>query len=119
MILLKRIIPYFLGILNLVILEIVLKQPNLIGWLSGGLFVLILLTVWWLIKKSLGLKPTLRFILIFAMLIIAEVSSLIFIEHFVIKHLLIVLTSFVLLFYAEYLFLFIYSIYIIKKIHFI
>lgn len=100
--------PFFLGILNLVVLEIVLKYPSLIGWLSGGLFVLTWLVIWWLVKKSLGFKSTLRFIIIFAMLVIAEVSSLIFIEHFIIKHLLIVLVSLVLLFYSEYLFLFLY-----------
>ncbi|MFH1610469.1 MAG: hypothetical protein ABIA91_01125 [Patescibacteria group bacterium] len=109
MILIKRIVPFFLGILNLVILEIVLKQPSLVSWLSSALFVLTLLSIWFLVKKSLGFKPTLRFVLIFGMLIVAEVASLLFIEHFLAKHFLIVLTSLVLLFYAEYLFLFLYD----------
>jgi len=109
MILLRRVSPYFLGVLNLVVLEIVLKKPYLIGWWSSGLLLLTILAVWFLTKKSLGFKSTLRFILIFAMIVVAEVGSLLFIENTIVKHLLIILSSLTLLLYAEYLFLFIYS----------
>ncbi|MFH1456715.1 MAG: hypothetical protein ABIF17_01215 [Patescibacteria group bacterium] len=108
MILLKRLIPFCITILNLVFLEVIIQKPNLIIWLSSCLFISSIFLIFYLVFKKMKSGDLCRFVLSVALIIVTEVASLLFIESLIIKHLLVIVTSGVLFFYSECLFLFLY-----------
>ena len=108
MILYKRIIPFGIAILNLVALEIIIQQPSLIVVLFLILFILPVLSVFYLTNKKMEFKDSYRFILTVALIIISEIGSLLFVDNIIIQHLLVIIISGALFFYIEFLFLFLY-----------
>ena len=85
MILYKRIIPFGIAILNLVALEIIIQQPSLIVVLFLILFILPVLSVFYLTNKKMEFKDSYRFILTVALIIISEIGSLLFVDNIILS----------------------------------
>ncbi|MDD5290169.1 MAG: hypothetical protein PHT40_03170 [Patescibacteria group bacterium] len=108
MFLLKRFSPYLIIILNISVLEILIKKPTLIFWLAPILVFLILFLAGLVAQKSLGFKAISRFILKYFLLEVVLIASLVFLENNVIKQVLIIATTLALALHQEYLFRFLY-----------
>jgi hypothetical protein len=107
MFLLKRFSPYLIIILNIGVLEILLKKPTLIFWLAPVLTLFILVLIW-VLAEPLGRQTIGRFVLKYFLLEVALIVSLVFLENNTIKQLLIAAATLALALHQEYLFKFLY-----------
>jgi hypothetical protein len=108
MFLLKRFSPYIIIILNIGVLEILLKKSALIFWLAPILTLIILILVWLMARKPLGAKAASRFVLTYFLLQAGLIASLLFLEKAAVKQLLIITATLALALHQEYLFRFLY-----------
>lgn len=104
----KRISPFFIALTNLVVLEILIKKPQLIWWLGFFLCFFNLFCAWLLVRKPLDLKTGSRFLITYFLLSVGLLLSLLFIELNLVKQIFILLVALLFFLYQEYLFRFLY-----------
>jgi hypothetical protein len=105
---LKRISPFLIALVNVVVLEVLIKQPQLVWWLGFFLCFFNLLCLWLLIQKSLGFKAGFPFLITYLLLSIGLLLSLLFIELSFVKQAFIFLVALLFFLYQENLFRFLY-----------
>jgi hypothetical protein len=109
MFLLKRVSPYIIFILNICVLEIILKKPQFIFWLAPIAVFITLFLVWFIAKGALDTKSSLRFMAVCFLLQISFILSFLFFEKMIIKQIFSILAILLISIHQEYLFNFLYN----------
>jgi len=105
---LKRLAPFLAGISNLIILELLFFKPSAVWLLATAQVLLIVFLASLIFYGKLNFKSSMRFLLTVFLLGTVGFTSLLFMENYIIKHLLAIVISFLIMIYLEFLFIFLY-----------